>query len=262
MNKPSQFVFLSTDKASNIMLKGDYLYYSQELWSSYGGDKAMQLYILSDDKIKEDEWAYNHYANLIQKMDEFAIEDYKKDKDKFSKIIATTNPELNDSIKVKDRQFTKALNSLLPSIYQSDIEYIISLYNGKGKEVDVEKLADEDSKDKYWNNISERWVDTIDMKHRKGFIRGYNQCLQDNADKKWNTRDMIHYGQWLEENDFEANQNSFDKFLEECQPKEQPKRDTVVVEYEFDDSVLAIDENDKTMYVKPELKDGNIVIVR
>ena len=57
-------------------------------------------------------------------------------------------------------------------------------------EVDVEKKADVDSKNHYVDQ-SDYWAVGVDS-----YIRGYNQALEDNKDKKYTEEDMIDFAIW------------------------------------------------------------------
>lgn len=134
------------------------------------------------------------------------------------------------------------------------------MYNGKGKEVDVKKLAEKYDNENY---------DIPDNKRvsKESYEDGYNQCLSDNADKKFtleNINKAIQYGvDWIrkgirnekDDRSFEEVKSDFIKSI----TKEQPKSDTVMVEY---DENVGIGGNGIDFYSRPKLKDGNICIVR
>lgn len=99
MNKPSQFILLPTDKStvesslSNIILVDGEL----KITPSKGNDaRGHHLYILSDDEIKELDWAYCTIDNDVSKI---SREYLKHISSVWKKIIATTNPELGHDLR-------------------------------------------------------------------------------------------------------------------------------------------------------------------
>lgn len=276
MKKECQFVILPTDK-SEIFLKADKLVYfpSRCLHTKDDDNKIYphHIYILSDAEIKDGDWI------IVPTSDgktEFDWSDCKPEKSKHVyasnkfvwKIIASTDPELHYTKNRLPGVTTYDKNIL--KISQSDIEYIISLYNGKGKEIDVKKIKQfaKDECIKYSKDIqsqAEKFQAQIDYEY--GFLKGYNQCLQDNADKKFTLEDIKRaweHGAYIQETDC-FNTNAYDKFIESL-TKEQPKKDTVMVEYEVDPEWLLDHPPFSAPYppaVKiPKTKDGYIVIVK
>lgn len=264
MNKPSQFVFLPTDKSSRIHLWGNTLLDTKEMTSDKENTIPQHLYILSDDEIREGDWVFDLVCKTLWKA-----KNQQSNTKGFKKIIATTNPELwhKEPISVYDPNYDGKLFGVIgvDKISQSDIEYIISLCNAKGKEVDVEKLALQKYPIRMEGN--EEFRDDANRELRQG----YKQCLQDNADKKFTLEDMlkaIRYTKDLEYMDGSKAQHLFtpqDILTKMPITKEQPKSDTVVVEYELDSKRM---DNEKERYIpnidfyQPKLKDGNICIVR
>ena len=118
MKNPSTYLFLPTDKASNIALLNNELLYSEIESKSEGKSICQHLYILSDDEIKEGDWIIDNRpekengedANLIIKA-ESNIEVHPLCK----KIIATTNPDLWKRINNEDGSLYK---QEVPSISQ------------------------------------------------------------------------------------------------------------------------------------------------
>ena len=82
-----------------------------------------ELYLISDDEIKEGDWYYSPETKQV----------YNQSNHETSlpcrKIIATTNTSLNDSVEPKNREFVKAYNQLLPQIPESFIQAYIKAYN-------------------------------------------------------------------------------------------------------------------------------------
>lgn len=262
MNKPSQFVFIPTEKASEIFLHkgGDMCFNKTGVRDKNEFAIPQHIYILSDDEIKERDWYY-HPINGATKWGT-RIEDLASF---CKKIIASTNPELNSRIDGGSFEEFQS-KSYMPSISQSDIEYIIGVYNRRGK-IDVEKLAFD-----YAYQYNDCEVQRMDDR-QGGFEEGYNQCLQDNADKKFTFEDMRNLANSVAEFVSHNEPDEFDKWIEKklerySKVKEQPKSDTVIVEYKE-----RVEEDTTKDYIvgkgqpcitwhEPKLKDGNIVIVR
>lgn len=268
MNKPSTYVFLPTDKTTNLFLSGigQRMYCNDVKQRSY--DSPQHLYLISDYDIKGGDWQmifFDEKYRLEQYMVDGGTKQSWQKHDRSGliafekKIIATTNPELFrrpiSQIGLSPQYASSKLD--VPPISQSDIEYIISLYNGKGKEVDVKKiifdlLNKHLPKNTQWTIEAERGVQNA-MKEI------YNQCLQDNADKKFTLGDLTYiFGRGincgLEHQDPDEICANAIKFL----TKEQPKSDTVIVEYEHIESMGYI----KSGWIPKLDKDGNICIVR
>jgi len=130
MKKPQPIICLPTDKASNLHTAyygtpKESMYVSVEPFIQEVKDiyKSHFLYILSDEPIKEGDWCIDIDNNTLVKCDGVNLSIWNNKSAGFKKIIATSNPELNDSVKVKDRKFVDALNSLLPTIPLSLIEH-------------------------------------------------------------------------------------------------------------------------------------------
>jgi len=251
MNKQSTFVLLPTDKEIEsrglvklpngkvqIMSENDMIDY---LDSQSSATKHQHLYILSYDEIKKGDWFYS-IAGFEKPLIEKAIMNLPTT-EHIKKIIATTNPELHFK------------ESYVDKISKSDIEYIISLHNGEGKGIDVKQLAcdNTDGESEY-----------------RGFIEGFNKHAELNADK------TVELLKWIEEYSFtlsNAEPDSYialqQKMLKEVEEKiqsltkEQPKSDTVIVEY---DKKFIYVEGSETLakgeYYQLKLKDGNIIIIR
>src|SRR6185369_5305565 len=139
MKKKCQVVMLPTEKASIIQKWGVWLFYDINKKLSNREPKAIfqQLYILSDEEIKEGDWILDNRpikendedANLITKA-EYNIDVHPLVK----KIIATTNSELWIDPRINQ------IHIVIPSIPQSFIEEYIKEYNSGNiiKEVMVE----------------------------------------------------------------------------------------------------------------------------
>lgn len=138
---------------------------------------------------------------------------------------------------------------------ENNMKKDISLYNGKGKGVDVEKLL-LDIK----NHASEYGLP-------QQLYSRIEQALQDNADKKFTLDEL----EWAVGRAREKGTTEFYKYnlkeIIQYFTKEQPKRDTVMVEYEeynpaFKNEQDGLYYDGMTAYIKPKLKDGCIVILR
>lgn len=205
--------------------------------------QPLHLYILSPDEIKVSEWCYDRVNQIIFQ----ALIPYQQTEDpQYLKIIATTNPYLKH----------------IASISLSDREYVISLHNRKNKLLDVEQLASDEMPDEAGY---------------RGFIEGFNKCSELNVAKKFTLEDMEAFAEWINETSVrlsnghwqygkDTSHNRFtirelsDKYLGITYPT--LKMDTVRVDYDIDRTILLIDENDKTLHIKPEIKEGCIVILK
>lgn len=110
--------------------------------SSYKGVLEPQnLYILSNEEIKEGDWYYDRINNIVDN-------NFYLNQNGNKKIIAATDPELIINIKIKGH--TDGTNYYLPKISQDFIEAYIKAYNEDNiiKEVMVE----------YEDNGSEEWI--------------------------------------------------------------------------------------------------------
>lgn len=266
MNKPSTYILLPTDKASPIWITTTdgkaHLGKSEE---SRLGVISQHIYILSNDEIKEGDWFLDTITNKFYE-DAGGNNRTGLKEGVHKKIIATTNPELHKQY--ADPTIKRwVVKDGIPSISQSDIEYIISLYNGKGKEIDVEGLAEKmirQHPDWIQEGLSEYQNGRLN-----GIIAGYNRCLSDNADKKFTLDDIIQAMYYARNLDFKK-YVSFEEaeetikiwangFLESFTKK--PKRDTVMVEYEKVEWSMSINPTLVGLF-QPKFKDGCIIIVR
>ncbi len=258
MNKDSQYVFLPTDKASEIFMDDNgKVFRSINIDQEQKHFKPQYIYILSDEEINKGDYfidinessksLYPHHAG------EF---DYSNSPKSWKKIIATTNPELW-SKKVYESDMDKPDYETIgiPPISQSDIEYIISLYNEQSKEINIQALAEQSP----FCDFAEQDKQVITI---YAFEGGYNKCLQDNVNKKFSLQDIeeaIEFGlqyTFSQKHVVQYNKDK-NKFIQSL-TQEQPKSNTVMVEYaEFTEEGHQI-----VTEPKPALKDGNIVIVR
>lgn len=350
MNKQLQYILLPTDKASKLHINNTNkeLFYSVLFADKCSLSQPQHLYILSDDEIVLSSNNIGYFirshsmtnnSDLIQNP--LFISNYK-----YKKIIATTNPELLGKPFIDSSNYPNGEPIGIygiPSIFQSDIEYIISLHNWKGKEemewypsaitssgtdigeegkdwewkqrikpkeVDVEKLAEDFCSN---NGVKGGGIVFNAVKY------GYNQALQSNANKKFSLEDMkaiaIEIADWKDGYVGKSDGRNLDAFVKEfiqsltkqtpnaerysledmrkairkakehnlvenllppviifelgedeiiqSITKEQPKSDTVMVEYEGYNFRNA-DSTGKNVICdyRPKLKDGCIVIVR
>lgn len=265
MKKECKYIFLPTEESS-IYLHNETMYDNTTTMHIPDGKQIPQhIYVLSDEEIKNGDWCFNFGLNKIEKAP-YGINPQKEFTSEarfMRKIIATTNPELLFNVETHAKAGEKY--TCVDGISQSDIEYIISLYNSKNKSVDVEKLAEKEFSSDEYTPDSDRRIE------RNIWKRGYNQCLQDSADN------LFLFYKWLKEigrlySDAtleEVMKNDITEF--QSRTKEQPKSDTVMVEYELipqnHASGLELTGNpimDKSILqnYQPKIKDGCIVIVK
>lgn len=290
MKKELPYIFIPTEKESTVFLdENGKAFYSINIDQEQNHFKPQFIYILSDEEIKEDgeygvvqredgEWILGK-VSMLGHIKMFEMESSRTPlKDvKTKKIIATTNPELNKILLAKyinpDEDDFGALTSDeykngIPSISQSDIEYIIDLHNSKSKSVDVvkklESLVAELPVDWMGTGTSDDdygWGERWDK-----FIKELNQALQDNADKKFTLEDLKEA--FRQGTNCEIKNKDYDKAMFEMiqsLTKEKSKSDTVTVEYEeiIDKPYMRTGmELSKTVSTQPKLKDGHIVIVK
>lgn len=272
MNKKLQFIFLPTDKASEIFSNIDGELHRVKLEQGevvFLGihSKYQYLYILSEDKIMHGDYFYSSSLNKIMQS---AVDLYNTDGCK--KVIATTNPELHTK-KNPEHNENSYVNDV-PKISQSDIEYIISLhneeneddsYNGnvkmqnhiknylkeKDKRVNVEKktaneIKDESAKEcgyKDFNHFVEYFKNNAtycaDLDNIIGKIV-YKYTNENNTDNKFgsaNWKLLVDFYMYLAENG--RLQPKVSKFNNEdvdafikSIDKESLKINTIMVEYE------------------------------
>lgn len=240
------YILLPTDKASHITLSDNDVL---EYWKiPHGGVEKMKpvyIYILSSDDINHGDY---FYSSVLNKIMQSAIDKYEADG--CSKIIATTNPELHIKLrpKTKDDWHNDDFINDVPKILQSDIEYIISLHNGKGKKVDVKQLASDSMPDEAGY---------------RGFIEGFNKCSELNADKKFTEKDIMMailfgFDQHKEHGCIESPEQ---RIFFTSIGINKPKRDTVMVEYEKVEWLMNINPT-LVGTSQPKLKDGCITIIK
>lgn len=244
MKKERQYILLPTDKASNIYKYSneDNMYFD----SAPNTLTTLQnyfLYILSDDEINHGDYFYSKAYDSIRQS---AVD--KHDGDGCNKIIATTNPALHIKLrpKTKDDWHNDDFINDVANISQSDLEHIISLYNGE--EIDIDKLAREKCNFLIeGGSLKENCI--VAMKEM------YIQYLSDNADKKFTKSDLfIFVGFYSEKKKMgKDGETIFKEFEEAMQAHCQPKRDTVMVVYK-----KGIDNEIYT----PLIQDGCIIILR
>lgn len=245
MKKECTYVLLPTSSQTQIFIEKDgsaKTYKTPQRQSKSGGGHF--LYILSDDEIKEGDWYVVELFKITGQSDGFYVEKVKKiegedvngfsitqvrSKSNCKKIIGTTNPELLE----------KELNiHQIPSTVESVSESIVG-------------------------------VDKISQSDIEHIISLYNK--KDDADKKWSDSDMMEFGLGVRNNDdrdpVSELFSDYKKHVNKTDHKEQPKSNTVMVEYEDNgrEEWYGDDYNGQPFWIediKPKLKDGCIVIVR
>lgn len=148
MYKKCKVVIIATYKESRLFLKtGNQLEYNEH-HPIYGinhyGWKYQNLYILSDDKIKENDWYYTK-SKVHKHLGHLPLDKTNHDGDKVFKIIAITDSSLNlycnhcgaikelaTGICVKCDRFS---TNSISSISQSFIKQYVSEYN-KGNKIE------------------------------------------------------------------------------------------------------------------------------
>ena len=143
--KKCKVVMLSTKEQANIFLEENITltYYKYQQKHSLKGI-AMNLYILSDDEIKEGDWYYDYMLRVVLQATKTSTHNGGND---YKKIVATTDTSLHttecvDGSELMDEwQGEKIdLHTELPQLSESFIQAYIKAYN-EGKhitEVDLE----------------------------------------------------------------------------------------------------------------------------
>lgn len=127
--------------------------------------------VVDDSEIEENDWCCNIQRPYIKQCQDFDVIYYNKRNDLFKKITHSTLPleqmkQPNKEICIGN--FMKGQSKIQPLSIQEVKELI--------GEVDVEKKAFE--------------YTSVSQAHRRGFIDGYNQALEDNKEKKYTERDL------------------------------------------------------------------------
>lgn len=286
MKKESPFIFIPNNNFENktqlfIDHTGLLIYQPIPTNVEWKDCIYQHLYILSDDDKKDGDWVI--YSKEVHQVTSNPL-NFKIDLDCNSdvdindcrKIIATTNPELSSKVAM----LLNKVHPTFPSISQSDIEYIISLYNGKDKSIDVEGLSSRYKHLNEWKNLT--------LAHKLG----YDECLQDNADKIdiFFDKQLAEFRIMLKEAKPPTKQQRKlympthqDRIIIQCDmisylklmiqsylKKEQPKNHTIMVEYEniciqtgIPCGMPCIGNCDEITTKRPTVdKEGNIIIVR
>lgn len=186
--KTHPVVILDTEKASYIKLapKGEFdmhrklerdeLFFANE-FSEYGYP-SKHIYIISDEEIKEEDYAYHQLDGKIIKVTKENIDgDIRRFG--YKKIIASTDKSLG----LPDNYTLDQLNLQIPQIPESFIKVYIEAYNN-GKpitEVDLEyeELSDDDmlrfglnvENDEQWFRLKTRSDNTVIIHQSKTYTR-------------------------------------------------------------------------------------------
>jgi hypothetical protein len=140
MKKTHKVIMLNTNEISNLGIPLDVLQYDKDGFDPHTIQNK-ELYIISDDEIKEGDWVYDTIEDVEEgsKIIEKAINDaYLNPKAGYKKIVATTDKSLYP--KCDGKCATNECICLLPQIPESFIQAYIKAYN-EGKaitEVDLE----------------------------------------------------------------------------------------------------------------------------
>lgn len=297
MNRPSQFILIPTEKMGVVFSPENnvHLYVSGERYRTKrenDSDISYHLYIISNDEIKVCDWVINLDDNEVYKS-KGNIPAALSNKDcLIKKIIATTNPHILMTGDLRFMQITRDKN--IGDILQSDIEHCINIYNEKNKikcwncgaekkvltgmcsacgrfHVDV-KETDENLENRKivaaqqyaLKNCQDNMgsLTKVKLAWENGFETA--QSLEGNADKKFTLDDMrkaFNEGMLLPNSKIGSSDTVFQQVIQSIY-KEQPKSNTVLVEYE---EIFPSYQHGRGLYIddKPKLdKDGNIVIVR
>lgn len=142
-------------------------------------DKIGNLFVLSDEEIKEGDWYYDHMYRLVFKATDTSTH---KGGNNYKKIIATTDSSLYIQVskwfRADDwggKEFLTT-NVNLPQILQSFIEYFISEYN-KGNII-TEVIVE-------YEEIKGRWVTPTGM-FGQGYYGESSYKLKINSDNTIN----------------------------------------------------------------------------
>lgn len=278
MNKPSTYILLATQKESNLFLNGygklDSVKAGETIF--LGNNSSFQyLHILSSDEITEEPatandrypvlwkgniWIFDHITNKetgrcsLMSQDRGGV-NANALLSELKRVIASTDPLL---IKVDK----------VPQILPSDLEYIISLYNGKGKEINMEELAEQEYIQRTCSSrlLFDRgtpkqiWMD--------GYIT--NKTLSDNAENKYTESDVIQFlreysrdcdAQLVGSKRLTIDVSGWTRKNIPALTKSQPKTDAVLVEHEWISDFVG-EAPDKDDYIAPKTQDGYIVISR
>lgn len=292
MNKPSTYIPLPTDKStvesslSNIILVDGEL----KLTPARGNDsRGQHLYILSDERCNKGEYKYCSFTGKITQYNNDIEVPGAGWCEHCRKIIATTNPALHSKVNLKTEG--DAYIPDVPKISQSDIQYIISLYNvskcgiwhtkegtpmcntipccGKFNADGVEKLA-LDSLKNNWEHLyingsyPSKPYPTLFQKEVDGWCNGYNKCLQYNIDNKFTLGDMnaamnhmFYYMRNPDKRSIMDVKNDFLKTLDKLKSK-------IAIMVEYDEINMPSQGHGTVSHVKykSKLKDGHIIIIR
>ena len=136
--------------------------------------------IVDDSEIKEGDWYYQHnpYGSVIDKCDDKSPFVAKSARyiweNKGKRITHSTKPE----------SFGDGWMQSIKPLLLSEVKELLG-------EVDVDKKAEEFAKH---HSIYDSAQDDTEY----GYREGYNQCLEDNKEKKYTEEDLIKFADWVE----------------------------------------------------------------
>ncbi len=187
-------VMLPTEKAENCiaMYHNNKISYTTELLTKAYRDsaniKVFQLYIISDDEIKEGDWVYDNYRKvLLQAIDKANTTFFNMSLHRYKKIVATTDKSLT---KIDKTGIAFETEYLLPQIPESFIQAYIKSYNESKviEEVDLE-IESEYVKGNY-SNICCRCKKEFMWTDKLGFV--CNDCANTRIKTRPDNTVIVH----------------------------------------------------------------------
>ena len=134
-------------------------------------------YIGVSTELEEGYWGYNTVSKTI-----FTINKQLVDMINDVNIDLTTNKRITHS--TEPESFGDGWMQSIKPLLLSEVKELLG-------EVDVEKKAEEFAKK---HSIYESAQDDTEY----GYREGYNQCLEDNKEKKYTEEDLIKFADWVE----------------------------------------------------------------
>lgn len=175
---------------------------------------------MDDSEIKKvGDWCYDKFLNVVFQTDEYTDLKYANQTDNVKKVTHSTQPIEPIVIDV-----TPIGTPIENYVYDKVKPISLSEVRELTEQMDVEKKTDE----KY-HEQAKSFEDDIEPSFnyyiylKVGFIDGYNQCLEDNKDKKYTEEDMInaHFIGWIDRGEISNIQypKARNLFIQSIQPK-------------------------------------------